>query len=136
MKRILGFMVYVLAAVSGVFVTLLLFLQLLTTIGLMRSNGKEPGLFMASFFFLVGLMLAMFLVRLGHDILQNKAGLSGGAKINLLIIAAALDVAIFLKSVIPFLTQGHGLWYGSFAFLSLMMFAALCWMFAKVHSYS
>jgi hypothetical protein len=85
MKRILGFMFYVLAAVIGLFVTLLLFLEVLTTVGLMRGSDKEPGLFIVSFFFLFGAMLAIFLARLAHNILQNKNELSVYAKINLLI---------------------------------------------------
>ena len=132
MKRILGLIFYVLAVVIGLFVTLLLFLQLLTTIGLMRSGGKEPGLFFASFCFLFGAMLTIFLFRLGHNILQNKNELSVGAKINLLMIGIAVDVAIFLKSAIPFLTQGYGIWSGSFTLLSMITFAVLCWMFTKV----
>ena len=132
MKRTLGFVIYGLGIVIGVFVTLLLFLQALTTIGLMRSNGKEPGLFFASFCFLFGTMLTMFLFRLGHNILQNKNELSVGAKTYLLMIVMALDVVIFLKSAIPFLTQGHGIWFGTFTILSVITFAALCWMFTKV----
>jgi hypothetical protein len=132
MKRIMGLMFYVLAVVIGVFVTLLLFLQVLTTIGLMTSNGKEPGLFFASFCFLFGAMLTIFLFRLGHNILQNKNELSVGAKIYLLMIGIAVDVVIFMKSAIPFLTQGHGIWFGSFTLLSMITFAALCWMFTKV----
>src|SRR5438270_2949555 len=132
MKRILGLIFYVLAVVIGLFVTLLLFLQLLTTIGLMRSDGKEPGLFFASFCFLFGAMLTIFLFRLGHNILQNKNELSVGAKINLLMIGIAVDVAIFLKSAIPFLTKGYGIWSGSFTLLSMITFAVLCWMFTKV----
>ena len=132
MKRILGLMLYVFAVVIGLFVTLVLCLQVLTTIGLMRSDGKEPGLLFASFCFLFGAMLTMFLLRLGHNILQNKNELSVGAKINLLIIGMTVDVVIFLKSAIPFLTQGHGIWSGSFTVLSVITFAALCWMFTKV----
>lgn len=133
MKRILGLMLYVFAILVGVFITLLLFFQILTTIGLMRSNGKEPGLFFASFCFLFGAMLTIFLFRLGHNILQDKNELSVGAKINLLIIGMTVDVVIFLKSAIPFLTQGHGIWSGSFTLLSMITFAALCyWMFTKV----
>ena len=132
MKRILGFMTYVLAVVIGAFVTLLLLLQILTTIGLMKSDGREPGLFFASFCFLFGAMLTMFLLRLGHNILQNKGELSFSAKINLLIVGMTVDVVIFLKSAIPFLTQGHGIWSGSFTVLSVITFAALCWMFTKV----
>ena len=125
-------MIYTLAAVIGGFVTLLLFLQASTTIGLMRSNGKEPGLFFASFCFLFGIMLTIFLLRLGHNILQHKNELSIGAKTYLLMIVMAVDVVIFLKSAIPFLTQGHGIWFGSFTILSVITFAALCWMFTKV----
>lgn len=132
MKPILGITLYVLAVALGLFVTLLLVLQSLTTIGLMTSNGREPGLFRASFIFLFGSMLAMFLYRLGRSISANKNELSLGAKINLLMIATAIDVFVFLKTAIPFLTQGHGVWSGSFAFLSVITFAALCWMFARV----
>lgn len=136
MKRILGFTLYGLAVVIGLFVTLLLFLQLLTTIGLMKSDGKEPGLFFASFCFLFGGLLTVFLLRLGNNILQNKNELSAGAKTNLLIIVTVVDVVIFLKSAVPFLTQGHGIWPGSIALLSVIAFAFLCWMFTKVRVYS
>ncbi len=132
MRRILGFMFYVIAVVLGLLVTLVLFFQVLTAIGLMSHSAKEPGLFIASFLFLFGAMLTNFLFRLGHNISHNKNGLTVGTKINLLIIAMVVDVVIFLKSTIPFLTQGHGVWSGSFALLSVIAFGALCWMFTKV----
>ena len=132
MKTILGTIFYILAVVIGLFVTLLLVIQSLTTVGLMRSNGREPGLLVAVFFFLFGIMLAMFLYRLARNILANKNELTPGAKINLLMIATVIDVVIFFKTAIPFLTQGHGLWSGSFALLSVITFAALCWLFARV----
>jgi hypothetical protein len=121
MKRIVAIMFYVLAAVIGVFVTSLLILQILTTMGLMRSGGKEPGLFLASFFFLFGAMLTIFLLRLGHNILQNKNQLSHSAKTNLLFIGIVVDVVIFLKSAVPFLTQGHSVWAGVIALLPLFV---------------
>ena len=77
-------------------------------------------------------MLVLFLLKLGHNILQNKNGLSVGAKINLLLIGVVVDVVIFLKSAVPFFTRGHGIWSGSLALLSVRVFAALCWMFRKV----
>ena len=132
MKPVLGIAFYLLAVAIGLFVTLLLVLQSLTTIGLMTSSGREPGLFTASFFFLCGATLTIFLFRLGNKILQNKNELSVGAKIDLLFIGIVVDVVIFLKSAVPFLTQGHSVLSGSFALLSVITFAALCWMFTKV----
>lgn len=132
MKRILGVLLYVSAAIVGLFVTLVLFLQAITTMGLISRSGKEPGLFLAISYFLIGAMLTLFLVRLGHHILQNKNELSVAAKTYLLIIALSLDVAIFLKSAVSFLTQGHGTWSGSVALLSVITFAFLCWMFTKM----
>ncbi len=132
MKRILGTLFYVLAVVIGLFVTLLLILQVLTTTGIMKDDGKEPGLLVASFFWLFGAMLALFLLKLGHNILQNKNGLSVGAKINLLLIGLVVDIVIFLKSAVAFFTLGHDVWFGSLALLSVIVFAALCWMFRKV----
>jgi hypothetical protein len=132
MKRILGLIFYVLAVVIGVFVTLLLFLQALTTIGMLSSNGKEPGLFVSSFFFLFGTMLSIFLFRLGHNISQSKQELGVGTKLNLLFIGIVVDVVVLLKSAVAFLTQNHGVWSGSFAILSALTFAALCWLFAKL----
>ena len=132
MKTILGIIFYVLAAVIGLFVTLLLVIQSLTSVGVMGSKGREPGLLTAVFFFLFGIMLAIFLCRLAGNILVNKNELTLGAKINLLMIATVIDVVIFLKTAIPFLTQGHGVWAGSFALLSVITFAVLCWMFFRV----
>jgi hypothetical protein len=136
MKTILGIIFYVLTVVIALFVTLLLVIQSLTTVGLMRSNGREPGLLVAVFFFLFGVILAIFLFRLGRNIVANKDQLSLGAKINLLMIATVIDVVIFLKTAIPFLTHGHGLWSGSFALLSVITFAALCWLFVRVWAWS
>jgi hypothetical protein len=132
MKRILGFMLYGSAVIVGLFVTLVLFFQILTTTGLMANRGKAPGLFTASFLFLFGAMLANFLFKLGHDVLQNKSRLGVGARIYLLMIVMAVDVAVFLKSAIPFLTQGHGVWSGSLALLSVITFAGLCWMLTRI----
>jgi hypothetical protein len=132
MKPVLGIIFYVLAVALGLFVTLLLVLQSLATIGLMKSNGREPGLFTAAFFFLFGAMLASYLYRLGRNISANENELSLGAKINLLMIATAIDVFVFLKTAIPFLTHGHGVWSGSFALLSVVTFAVLCWVFTRV----
>lgn len=132
MKQVLGVTLYVSAAAIGLFATVLLVLQIATTIGLMKSDGKEPGLFFASACFFFGGLLVVFLLRLGTNVLQNKNRLSGLAKTNLLIILTTVDVVIFLKSVIPFLTQGHGIWSGTFTILSVITFAALCWMFTKI----
>jgi hypothetical protein len=132
MKTVLGILFYVLAVTIGLFVTFLLVLQSLTTIGMIRSNGREPGLFIASFFFLFGALLIIFLCKLGNNVLENKNELSASAKINLLIIGTVIDVVVFLKSAVPFLTQGHGVWSGSFALLSVIAFAVLCLMFTKI----
>jgi len=132
MKRILGFIFYVTAVIVVVFVTLLLFLQLLTTVGLLKSSAKEPGLFVASFFFLFGWLLAIFLLRVGQHILSNKNELSLAAKTNLLFIGVVIDVVIFLKSAVPFFTHGHALWMGIIALLSVVAFAVLCWLFTKL----
>jgi hypothetical protein len=132
MKPVLGMIFYLLAVAIGLFVTILLFLQLLTTLGMISSNGREPGLFTASFFFLFGAMLAIFLQRLGRNILASRNELSVGTKTNLLLIGMVIDVAVFLKSVVPFLTRGHGVWPGTVALLSVVTFAALCWMLSKI----
>ncbi|MDX6383988.1 MAG: hypothetical protein QOK48_1561 [Blastocatellia bacterium] len=120
----------------GLFVTLLLVIQSLTSVGLMGSKGREPGFLTAVFFFLFGIMLALFLYRLGRNILANKNELTVGAKLNLLMIATVIDVVVFLKTAIPFLTQGHGVWSGSLALLAVITLAALCWMFARVWAWS
>src|SRR5438270_11263566 len=127
MRRILGVVFYLVAGIIAIFVILLLLLQTLTVIGLMKSNGKEPGLLVAFFFFLFGMMLTIFLIKLGHSISQSKGGLSLGAKINLLFVGLVVDVVIFLKSAVPFLTRGHSGWAGSVALLSVVMFATLGW---------
>ena len=46
----MGTLFYVLAVVISLFVSLLLVFQVLTTIGIMKSEGKELGLLVASFF--------------------------------------------------------------------------------------
>jgi hypothetical protein len=128
MKRILGVVFYLLAGVIAIFVTLLLLLQTLTSIGLAKSSGKEPGLLIAFFFLLFGAMLTIFLIKLGHNISQSKGGLSLGAKINLLIVGLVVDVVVFLKSAVPYFTRGHSGLAGSVALLSVVMFATLCWL--------
>ncbi|HBB94132.1 MAG TPA: hypothetical protein DC054_01965 [Blastocatellia bacterium] len=132
MKRILGVVFYLLAGVIAIFVTLLLLLQTLTAIGLAKSNSKEPGLLVASFFFLFGAMLTIFLIRLGRNISQSRGGFSLGAKINLLFVGLIVDVVVFLKSAVPYLTRGHGGLAGSVALLSALMFAILCWLLVRV----
>lgn len=132
MKRFLGAVFYLLAGVIAIFVTLLLLLQVLTSIGLAKSSGKEPGLLVASFFFLFGAMLTIFLIKLGHNILQSKGGLSLRAKINLLIVGLVVNVVVFLKSAVPYFTRGHSGLAGSVALLSAVIFATLCWMLVAV----
>jgi hypothetical protein len=132
MKRTLGVIFYLLAGVIAIFVTLLLVLQTLTSIGLAKANGKEPGLLVASFFFLFGAMLTIFLFKLGHNISHSKGELSLGAKINLLTIGLVVDVVVFLKSAIPYLNRGHSAWAGSVALLSAIVFATFCWLLVRV----
>lgn len=132
MKRTLGVIFYLLAGVIAIFVTLLLLLQTLTSTGLVKSSPKDPGLLVASFFFLFGAMLTIFLIKLGHNISQSKGALSLGAKINLLMIALVVDVVVFLKSAVPYLSHGHSGLAGSVALLSVVMFAALCWLLVRV----
>ena len=132
MKRILGIVSYLLAGIIAIFVILLLLLQILIAIGLMKGNGKEPGLLAAFFFFLFGTMLTIFLIRLGHSISQSRGGPSLGAKINLLFVGLVLDVVVFLKSAVPYFTRGHSGLAGSVALLSALMFATLCWLLVRV----
>jgi len=132
MKRILGVVFYLSAGIIAVFVTLLLILQILTAVGLAKSNGKEPGLLVAFFFFLFGMMLTIFLIKLGHNISHSKGGLSLGAKINLLFVGLVVDVVVFLKSAVPYFTQGHSGWAGSIALLSAVVFATLGWLLVRV----
>lgn len=132
MKRVLGVVSYLLAGVIAIFVTLLLLLQTLTAVGLAKSNGKEPGLLVAIFFFLFGAMLTIFLIRLGHNISQSKGGLSLGAKINLLLVGLVVDVAVFLRSAVPYLIRGHSGVAGSVALVSALVFATLCWLLVRV----
>ena len=132
MKRISGVVFYSLAGIIAVFVTLLLLLQILTAVGLAKGNGKEPGLLVAFFFFLFGAMLVIFLIKLGHSISRGKGGLSLGAKINLLFVGLVVDVVVFLKSAVPFLTRGRSGWAGGVALLSVVMFATLCWLLVRV----
>lgn len=132
MKRILGIIFYLLASVIAIFVALLLLLQTLITLGLSKSNGKEPGLLVAFFFFLFGTMLTIFLIKLGLNISQSKGGLSLGAKINLLFIGLVIDVVVFLKSAVPYFTQEHDRWAGSVTLLSVTIFVSLCWLLVRV----
>lgn len=132
MKRVLGVVSYLSAGVIAVFVTLLLFLKTLTSIGLVKSGGKEPGLLVAIFFFLFGAMLTIFLIKLGNNILQSRGGLGLGAKINLLMVGLVVAVVVFLKSAVPYFTRGHSGLAGSVALLSAIIFAILCWLLVKV----
>jgi hypothetical protein len=132
MKRILGVGFYLLAGVIAFFVTLLLLLQILTSIGWAKSSGKEPGLLVAIFFFLFGTMLTIFVIRLGNNISQSKGGLGLAAKINLLLVGLVIDVVVFLKSAVPYFTRGHSRLAGSVALLSAGMFAGLCWLLVRV----
>lgn len=132
MKLILGVVLYLLAGVIAIFVTLLLLLQTLTAVGLAKSSGKEPGLLVAVFFFLFGAMLTIFLIKLGHNISQSQRRLSLGAKINLLIVGLVVDVVVLLKSAVPYFTRGHSGLAGSVALLSAVMFATFCWLLVRV----
>ena len=132
MKRILGVVFYLAAGVIAIFVTLLLLLKTLISIGLAKSSVKEPGLLVAIFFFLFGAMLTIFLIKLGNNILPSQGRLSLGTKINLLMVALVVAVVVFLKSAVPYFTRGHSELAGSVALLSAVVFAAFCWLLARV----
>jgi hypothetical protein len=132
MKRVLGVVSYLSAGVIAIFVTLVLLLKTLTSIGLVKSGVKEPGLLVVIFFFLFGAMLTIFLIKLGNNILQSRGGLSLGTKINLLMVGLVVAVVVFLKSAVPYLTPGHSRLAGSVALLSAIMFAILCWLLVRV----
>jgi hypothetical protein len=132
MKRTLGVVCYLSAAVIAIFVTLLLLLKTLASIGLVKSSVKEPSLLITIFFFLFGAMLTIFLIKLGNNILQNQGGLSLGSKINVLMIGLVVTVVVFLKSAVPYFTRGHSRLAGSVALLSAVVFAALCWLLVRV----
>lgn len=132
MKRVLGVGFYLLAGVIALFVTLILLLQTITSIGLTKSTGKEPGLLVALFFFLFGAMLTNFLFKLGHNISQSKGGLGLGIKINLVIVGLVVSVVAFLKSAVPYFTRGHSGLAGGVALLSAVMFASFCWLLVSV----
>src|SRR6476646_2627686 len=123
MKRILGVVFYLSAGVVAIFITLLLLLKILSSIGLAKSSVKEPSLLVAIFFFLFGAMLSIFLIKLGNNILQSKDGLSLGTKINLLMVGLVIAVVVFLKSAVPYFTRGHSGLAGIVALLSAAMFA-------------
>ena len=132
MKRVLGVVFYLLAGIIAIFVTLLLLLKTLTSIGSAKSSVKEPGLLVAFFFFLFGAMLTIFLIRLGNNTFQSEGGLSLGTKINLLIVGLVVAVFVFLKSAVSYFTQGHSGLAGSVALLSAVMFATVCWLLVRV----
>jgi len=132
MKRILGVVFYLTAGVIAIFVTLLLLLKTLSSIGLAKGSIKEPSLLVAIFFFLFGAMLTIFLIKLGNNILQSHGGLSLSAKINLLMLGLVVAVVVFLKSAVPYLTRGHSGLAGGVALLSTVMFATLCWLLVMV----
>ena len=132
MKRILGVVFYLTAGVIAIFVTLLLLLKTLSSIGLAKGSIKEPSLLVAIFFFLFGAMLTIFLIKLGNNILQSHGGLSLSAKINLLMLGLVVAVVVFLKSAVPYLTRGHSGLAGGVALLSTVMFATLCWLLVRV----
>ena len=132
MKRILGVVFYLSAGVVAIFITLLLLLKILTSIGLTKSSVKEPSLLIAIFFFLFGAMLSIFLIKLGNNILQSREGLSLGTKINLLMVGLVIAVVLFLKSAVPYFTRGHSGLAGSVALLSAAMFATFCWLVVRV----
>ena len=132
MKRILGVVVYLLAGVIAIFVTLLLLLKTLTSIGLAKSTVNEPGRLVVIFLFLFGAMLTIFLIKLGNNILLSQGRLSLGTKINLLMVGLVVAVVVFLKSAVPYFTRGHSGLAGSVALLSAVMFATLCWLLVRV----
>ena len=129
MKRILAVGFYFSAGVIAIFVTLLLLLQTLTSIGLAKSSVKEPGLLVAIFFFLFGAMLTIFLIKLGNNILLSQGRLSLGTKINLLMVGLVVAVVVFLKSAVPYFTRGQVGWRAASPYYrrSCLLLSVGCW---------